>query len=279
MDKFSPAELTANYSAIGAKKASAPAWRMLLLGIPAGFLIGMGSAVANTAAHAIDNVSAARIICGLLFPFGLGMVILIGAELFTGNCLIVISALDRKASAAGMLKNWLLVYFGNAIGAMALAAGCVASGQLNYSGGALAAYTIKAAAAKCSLPFASAVIMGVLCNVLVCVGVLCALTARDTAGTIAGAFIPVAFFVICGFEHSIANMFSIPAGLFAAGVPAYSIKAAELGIDASALTWGGFVFKNLLPVTIGNIIGGAAVGALMWACHLRGQPSAPSRKR
>lgn len=266
---FTPAEIAASYADIGAKKAVTPIWKLLLLGILAGLLIGMGSAVTNTAAHAIENVSAARIICGLLFPYGLGIVMLIGAELFTSNCMIPISVMERKATVGGMLKNWLFVYLGNFIGGLLLAMGCVYGGQLNYSNGWLAVYTIKVAVGKCGIGFGPAIIMGVLCNLLVCLGVLCALSAKDTTGKILGAYIPVAFFVICGFEHCVANMYYIPAGLLASAIPEYAAKAAEAGIQTSALTWGNYIMGNLLPVTIGNILGGAGLGLLLWMCYLK----------
>jgi len=269
MNVFTPVEIAANYADIGAKKAASPVWKLLLLGILAGFLIGMGSAVTNTAAHAISSVSAARIICGLLFPFGLGMVMLLGAELFTGNCMIPISVLEHKATVGGMLKNWICVYLGNFDGGILLAAGCAYFGQLNYSDGGLAVYTIKVAAAKCSITFPNAVVMGIFCNLLVCIGVLCAISAKDTAGKILGAYIPVAFFVICGFEHCVANMYYVPAGLFAMNVPKYAQFAAEAGIDVSMLNWGNFFVRNLLPVTIGNILGGVAIGLTMWVSNLR----------
>ena len=221
----------------------------------------------NTAAHTIANVSAARIICGFLFPFGLIMVILTGAELFTGNCLISISVLERKASPGGMLRSWGLVYLGNFGGALALAAACVFCGQLDYSGGALAVYTVKTAAAKCALPFGNAVVLGVLCNILVCAGVMCSLCAKDVSGRAVGAFVPVCVFVLCGFEHCVANMYYVPAGIFALSVPRYARLTLEAGVDVSALTWGSFLLHNLLPVTLGNILGGAGLGALLWACH------------
>ncbi len=182
---LSPSEITGRYSQIGAEKASQPAWKMLLLGISAGFLIGMGAAVANTASHSITNVSAARIISGLLFPFGLAIVMLLGAELFTGDCMIVISVLEKRTSIVRLLKNWMVVYIGNFIGASALAAGCAFFGQLDYSDDGLAAYTIKVAATKCALPFDNAFVLGILCNLLVCMGVLCAISAKDTGGKIA----------------------------------------------------------------------------------------------
>jgi formate/nitrite transporter FocA (FNT family) len=138
----------------------------------------------------------------------------------------------------------------------------------------LAAYTIKVAAAKCSLGFGDAAALGIFCNLLVCLGVFMALSAKDAAGRAIGAYAPVTFFVICGFEHCVANMYYIPAGLLAAGVPEYLAKATELGVHAESLTWGNFLFSNLLPVTVGNIIGGVTLGALMYICNMRGK-SAP----
>lgn len=269
MNSLNPTEITQSYAEAGKKKAERPVGRMLLLAILAGLLIAFGGAVTNTAAHSIGNVSAARIICGLLFPFGLSMVMLLGAELFTGNCMIPISVLEKKTTVGKMLRNWCVVYLGNFAGALLLAVGCAFSGQMDYSAGGLAVYTIKVAAGKCAFSFPSGIVMGFFCNVLVCAGVLCAMSAKDTTGRILGAYIPVAFFVICGFEHCIANMYYVPAGLFAMQVPKYAQLAVEAGIDTSMLTWGNFALHNLLPVTIGNILGGASLGVTMWACHLR----------
>lgn len=267
MGIFSAAEIMENYTELGKKKAESPWWKLFFLGIVAGLLIGFGGVVSNTAGHALDNASVARIAGGLLFPFGLGIVMLTGAELFTGNCMICTSVLAKKATVAGLLKNWLFVYLGNLIGSLLLALGCAVSGQFALSGGALAVYTIKVAVNKCSLEFGPAVILGFFCNVLVCLGVLCSLSAKDTAGRILGAYIPVAFFVISGFEHSIANMYYIAAGLFAMTNPAYAALAVEAGLETANLTWGNFFTANLLPVTIGNIIGGAGVAVLLWFCH------------
>lgn len=264
---FSPAEFVDNYANIGAGKAKAPAVKLLLLGFLAGLYIALGGAVTNTAAHAVANVSAARIICGLLFPFGLIMVILTGAELFTGNCLIPISVLEKKATVGGMVRNLVLVYLGNFAGALALAAACAFCGQLDYSAGGLAVFTVKLAAAKCALPFGSALVLGILCNVLVCAGVVCSLCAKDVAGRAVGAFVPVAVFVICGFEHCVANMYYIPAGLFAMSVPKYAALVQAAGLDVSALTWGNFLVGNLLPVTLGNIIGGMGLAVILWTAH------------
>ena len=247
MNLFTPKDCAANYAAAGRANTQIPL-------------------VTNTAAHTIGNVGIARMVCGLLFPFGLAMVVLTGAELFTGNTLITISVLDGQATMMGMLRNWAVVYLGNAAGA-----GCAYGGQFNYSGGQLAVFTMKLAAGKCALPVGNAVILGILCNVLVTAGVLLSLSAKDLTGRVVGAYLPVAFFVICGFEHCIANLFYIPAGLFAQAVPAYAALAADVGLDLSALTWGNFLLRNLLPVTVGNIFGGAAMGGLYWYCHRRGE--------
>lgn len=265
---FSPPELTENYSKSGVYKTRLSVGRMLMLGILAGILIGLGGAVTNTASHSLSNVSVQRIVSGLLFPFGLGMVVIVGAELFTGNCLIAISILEKKATIPAMLRNWFWVYGGNFIGALLLAYGCANFGQFNYSQGDLAVYTIKVAAAKCALPFGNALVLGFLCNLLVCLGVLMGLSAKDTAGKLIGCYFPVAYFVLCGFEHCIANMYYIPAGIFAMQIPTYAEKALEAGIQVAALNWKNFFFVNLLPVTIGNILGGVAVGGIMWAGHL-----------
>ena len=264
LNMFTPAEIVQNYSLAGKAKAESPAGRLLLSAVMAGFFVACGAAVTNTAAHSITNVSAARIICGLLFPFGLGMIILLGAELFTGNCLITISVLNRETSVWKMLRNWFFVYLGNGIGAVALAAGCVFFGQLDYSDGGLALYTIRVAVSKCAISFPQGIVMGIFCNILVCAGVLCALSAKDTIGRIAGAYIPVAFFVICGFEHSIANMYYIPAGLFAMRSHEYAHLAAAAGVNTEVLTWANFFVRNLIPVTLGNIFGGVIFAFAMW---------------
>ena len=269
MDSFSPAEIAARYADAGAAKAKRSTSHLIVLGILAGALIALGSAATNTAAYGIKEVCIARTICGLLFPFGLGMVVIMGAELFTGNCLITISLLDRRCTLGQMLRSWVIVYFANFVGALLVAASCAWFGQLNYSNGALAVYTIKLAATKCAIPFQNGVVLGFLCNFLVSLGVLMAMSAKDTTGRILGAFLPVSYFVLCGFEHCVANMYYISAGLMAMKVPAYAQLAVEAGLDLSSLTLSGFLITNLIPVTIGNILGGGALGWLMWFCHLK----------
>lgn len=261
------AEFIEKYYQIGQSKASGKFTRTFLLGVLAGLLIGLGGAVTNMATHTVVSVSVAKIISGCLFPFGLIMVIGTGAELFTGNCLLSIPLAEKKITWTGLLKNWSVSYLGNFVGAVLLAALLCISGQFNTSKGALAVSTMKIAAAKCNLNFGSAIILGIFCNILVCLAVMMALSAKDPVGKAVGSYVPVCFFVICGFEHCVANMFYVPAGIFAKGVSKYASLATEAGIDISSLTWGNFLVHNLLPVTIGNIIGGVLFGLLMWYAY------------
>lgn len=241
---------------------------LLVLGILAGVLISSAGAASGAAVYGITDTWTARTVSALLFPFGLCMVITAGAELFTGNCLITAPLLDGRCTAAGMLRNWVLVYAGNFAGALLSAAGCLLSGFMNCGDGALGAWFIRSAAAKCSLPFGTAFVSGFLCNVLVTLGVLMSFSGRDGISRMAGAWMPVCFFVLCGFEHSVAGMFTVSAGLMAASVPRF---AALAGTDLSALTVPGFLFRYLLPVTLGNTAGGAAVGWTVWFAFLRGR--------
>ena len=269
MTYLSPKEFLERYAASGAIKTRRSAGSLLALSVLAGVLIALGSAATNTAVHGMESVGLARAVCGLLFPFGLCMVIVTGAELFTGNSLLVVSLLEKKCTLSGLLRNWGIVYLGNFLGAVLTAAGCVYFGQLNYSGGGLAVYTIRLAANKCGLSFLNGFGLGIFCNVLVCLGVLMALSAQDGAGRLMGAFIPVCYFVLCGFEHCVANMYYISAGLLAVRNPQYLHLAQEAGIDLSRLTVGNFLLGNLLPVTLGNVLGGVGLGVLLWYAHLK----------
>ena len=175
-----------------------------------------------------------------------------------------------------LLRNWALSYLGNILGAGLVAALCVFCGQLDYSAGALAVYTIRVGAAKCAMSFGNAFGLGILCNFLVCLGVLAANSAKDTAGRLLGAYLPVCFFVLCGFEHCIANLYYIGAALMAATVPEYAALAVEAGVDLSSLTLAGAA-ANLIPVTLGNLAGGLGVGLLLWYCHTQAEKKTAAR--
>ena len=162
MNLFAPAEIAANYAEAGVKKSSLPVSKMLLLGVLAGMLIAFPSCVTNMVSYGLDNNSTIRAISGLLFAFGLGMVILIGAELFTGNTLIFISVLEKKVRVTAMLKDWLFVYIGNFIGSLLVAVLCAKFGWLSASGNALAVYAMKVALGKMTMPFQNAFFMGFL---------------------------------------------------------------------------------------------------------------------
>ena len=270
MNLFTAAEATANYSNAGAAKTKLSIAKMLLLGILAGFLIGFPSCVTNMATYALDNNSTIRMVSGLLFAFGLGMVVITGAELFTGNTLITISVLDKKATLAAMLRNWVFVYIGNFIGSMALSFICAQFGWLSAGSNALASFSMKLAVGKMTMPFQNAFFMGVLCNILVTIGVLLSLSGKDGISRFIGAWAPVMFFVTCGFNHSIADMTYCMLGLFAKNVPAYVEAAQSAGVALENLTWGNYFVGNLIPVTLGNLVGGVCVGALFWFAYLKG---------
>ena len=266
MNSFSPAEIVANYSSAGKKKAEGATTKLILMAILAGMIIGFGGAVSNTAVHAIDNVSLAKVISGLIFPFGLGIIMLMGMELFTGNVMLSITVLNKQTKLKNMFRNWLIVYFGNFAGAASIALGTAFFGQMNYSNGGLALYTMQLGIDKLSMPFQNAFISGILCNLLVCSAVLCFYAAKDTAGQIMGAYLAVAFFVIAGFEHCVANMYYGSSAIFAS--MKYADLALSSGLDTSVLTWSNLLLKNLVPVTLGNITGGSIIALFMWRAHM-----------
>lgn len=267
MPIHSPKEITDNYLASAVNKAIMPTWKLLVLSFFAGLLIALGAIASSTAAQGIADTGTARLISGAIFPVGLMMVVLLGTELFTGNALMVSAVMDGKITWLQLLRNWILVYIGNFIGAIMMAALMAFFGQLDIGGGTLAVYTAKVAAAKCSLPWLNAFVLGIFCNLLVCVAVYLGNAAHEVAGRILGIFFPIMAFVVAGFEHCVANMYYIPAGIFAWLNPAYSDAIAAAGINTAALNFGDFFIANLIPVTLGNIVGGVCVGVIMYVSH------------
>ena len=266
---FAPNEIAQNVIGIGKKKASLSACKMFLLGIMAGMFIAMAAVGANTASCLIENPGIAKLVSGATFPVGLIMVLIAGSELFTGNSLIIVSVLAGEVKISQMLKNWLFVYLGNMVGSMLVAGICCAAGQYDLFAGVLAVTTIKTAAAKCSLDFGKAILLGFMCNIFVCVAVWMSFGAKTVGGKIAAIFMPVMMFVVCGFEHCVANMYYIPAGLFALLNPQYAELSADVS-NVANLTWGNFFARNLLPVTIGNVLGGVImVGVMYWLIYLK----------
>ncbi len=260
-----PAEVVSANINAAVTKAAAKKLRVFVLGIMAGAFIAMGAQSSSLAVHNISDVGIARTLAGCIFPVGLMMIVFVGGELFTGDCMMSMAFMKGRMNLASLLRTLVIVYLGNFVGALLIAFLTAHSGQYDYSAGALGAYTIKTAVGKTGLNFVHALFSGTLCNILVCAAVLMAAAAKDIAGKVLAIFFPILAFVVSGFEHCVANMYYIPAGIFAAQNPAYVQKAEELyGLNAeklAGLNWGSFVTVNLIPVTIGNIIGGAILVA------------------
>ena len=242
-------------------KIQMPTKRLIGKSIMAGMMIAMGAGISSVAAHTIPDVGLARLAAAVVFPVGLMMVILMGAELFTGDCLVAMSVFDGKQKIRNCAKLLLFVYLGNFVGAALTALFISMSGQWDYSSGMLGAYTIKVAIGKVNISFAQGIISGILCNILVCAAVLMAMCAKDITGTLLASFFVIMLFVTGGFEHCVANMYYITAGLLAECNPQYVELAKEAyGFSQEylgTLNVENYFVKNLLPVTIGNIIGGA----------------------
>lgn len=253
-------------------KVTMPLGRMILLGIMAGAFIALGGATSNTAVHNITNIGLARILAGCIFPVGLMMIVFVGGELFTGNCLISMVVLDKRITLWQFIRNLAVVYFSNLIGALSVVALLYFSGNLDYTDGLLGAYTIKVMMGKVAITPIKGITSGILCNMLVCVAIFMATSATDIAGKVWAIFFPILAFVVGGFEHCVANMFYIPAGLLAAqnseyvqwAVEAYGMSAEE--IQAVNI---GNVLQNMIPVTIGNVIGGVSVGLVCYVIYVR----------
>jgi len=226
-------------SQLGVKKANSRVWQLLLLGILAGLYIGFGGHLfLVTVASGMGKVAG-----GVMFSVGLVLVVVAGAELFTGNIVILIGVLSSVISKTDMLKNWVAVYIGNFIGSFVFACLMYESGLLGKAGSLndVGALAVKVAEAKLAIPFGEAVIRGVFCNILVILAIIMAVMAKDIVSKIFCIILPIACFVACGFEHCVANMYLIPIGLLAKGASVYEAY---------------LIYPNLVPVTLGNIIGG-----------------------
>lgn len=246
------------YSEAGVNKASMPIIKMFVLAFMAGMFISFAGVASSVASSTIDSPSVAKMVSALVFPAGLAMVVLNGSELFTGNNLMMISVLDKRISISGMLKNWVVVYIGNFAGSIFVTGLFTLGHEYSLFNNAVAKSVITTAVNKCNLSMTDAFIKAIFCNILVCVAVIMAMTAENAAGKIAALFLPIMVFVICGFEHSVANMSYISGGLF------INAEYGSLGLNTTGLTWYNFLVSNLVPVTLGNITGGLFTGVLYW---------------
>jgi len=252
IDDLSPAEVATKAVAVGIKKSNLDFWTMFFLALFGGAFIGLGAILATTVGSNGSEFpyGVNALLKGLIFTVGLILVIVAGAELFTGNNLIFMAVLNKKVTYGKMLRNWGIVYFGNLVGAIILAAVMFLSKQYTFGSGAIGKTALTIANSKSGLEFWSALGLGIMCNLLVCLAVWMAFSARTTAGKILAIIPPIASFVAAGFEHSVANMYFIPIGLFIKWFdPTFFGKAGEF----SNLTLGNFFLKReitalLLPL-------------------------------
>jgi formate/nitrite transporter len=274
LDPILPAAMAARAEESGVKRAATDHVTLFVLSVLAGGFISLGAVFATTVGAGAAELpyGVGRLLMGLVFSLGLILVVVGGAELFTGNNMIVMAWAGRKVRTRALLMNWLIAFLGNSFGAVATAALMFLTTQYTFGGGAVGLVALNTASAKASLAFVPALALGIMCNALVCLAVWMCYGARTTVDRVVTIVPPISGFVAAGFEHSIANVYFIPMGLFIKAGAAESFWAAigKTAADFPALTWSNFLFANLLPVTIGNIIGGSVmVAAVYWFVYLR----------
>lgn len=274
LDAMIPQEIARKAESAGVVKANLPFWPMISLAVLAGAFISMGAVFATVLATGSQQLpyGVGRLLIGFVFSLGLILVVGAGAELFTGNNLIVMAWASGKVTTAQLLRNWGIVYLGNFIGAVATALLLFVSEQYRFANGAVGLTALNIAHHKVQLSFVSAVALGIACNALVCLAVWLCMGARSMTDKIVAILFPISAFVAAGFEHSIANLYFVPLGLLIKRfAPPDFWQAINLSADNyPLLTWSNFFVNNLLPVTLGNIIGGAGlVGLIYWLIYLR----------
>lgn len=243
---YSPVEIAERYPDIAKGKARKPLGALIALSILGGAFVALASVAAHMICTLMVDQKVAKIIGALLFPTGLGMILVAGGELFTGNCMLPIAVYRKDITVGQMLKNWAVVYFGNFAGAILIAFLAVTARR---SDAAFLEVTIYAAEAKVVLSWTEAFVRGILCNILVCAAVWMSYSMDRPSGKIITMYFPVAMFVICGTEHCVANMFYFTAALFAGGSP--------------LLNWSDIIVRNMIPVTLGNIVGGGLIYSVL----------------
>jgi formate/nitrite transporter len=277
-DAFPPPKMASRMEEAGVNKAKLNASTMFVLAILAGAFIGGGATFCTVVTTGLSAAGMGygmiKLLGGLSFCLGLIAVVVAGAELFTGNNLIIMAFASGRITLIQLLRNWGIVYLGNLVGSILAASIMLLTKQYTFAGGGIGANALAIANAKCTLGFVQAIALGIMCNALVCLAVWLCASARSTTDKILSVIFPVAAFVAAGFEHSIANMYFIPMGLlikqFADG--GFWQAIGKTAADFGQLTWGAFFLRNLLPVTIGNIIGGAGfVGLVYWFVYLKPQ--------
>ena len=271
LDALPPAAVAQKAESVGAVKARLPTLDLFVLGVLAGAFIALGAAFATTVGSGAAGMpyGVGRLLVGLAFTLGLVLVVVAGAELFTGNNLIVMAWASRRVSTLGLLRNWGIVYLGNFAGAFGTAVLVYLARQYTFGGGSVGATALTIGVTKTSLGFGQAIVLGALCNALVCLAVWLTYGARTTTDKILAVIPPIAAFVAMGFEHSVANMYFVPFALLVKSDGSFVSSTPGLP-ELGHLTWSHFLVDNLLPVTAGNVIGGGLmVGAVYWFVYLR----------
>jgi len=270
VDAYTPKEIAARIENSGITKSTGDPLRVFALAVLAGAFIALGAVFFTIVTYDSSGVAPGlmRLIGGLAFCLGLILVVVAGAELFTGNNLIVMAYVDGKVTLKQLMHNWVIVYFGNFIGALGVVSLIYFSGHWNIDNGAVGAKVIAIANAKVNLTWMEAFTRGILCNILVCLAVWLCFAGRTVVDKVLAILFPITAFVAMGFEHSIANMYFISAGLLAKQQPEFSSLMNTMNVDN--LTIINFLYNNLLPVTLGNIVGGSVFVALFyWFIYLR----------
>ncbi len=271
-----PPDMAVRAEQSGVRRAAMDHLTVLVLSVMAGAFISFGAVFATTVSAGTSALpyGVARLLTGVVFSVGLILVVVGGAELFTGNNLIVMAWASGKVKTRNLLLNWLVAFVGNCVGAVATAGLMFYSTQYTFGAGAVGLAALTTANSKAALAFVPALTLGILCNALVCLAVWMCFSARTTVDRVVTIVPPIAAFVAAGFEHSIANVYFIPMGLFikAGAGDTFWNSIGKTAADFPALTWSNFLFGNLIPVTVGNIIGGSVlVGAVYWFVYLRKQ--------
>ena len=269
---MSPGEIAQTVVEIGKRKSELHILQMVLLGILAGVYIGFGAELSTMVTHDLPKYLGAgftKFIGGSVFTVGLMLVVIGGAELFTGNCLIFTGVLAGNVPIKNMLRNWLIIYFSNFVGSILLVIIMYESGLWKVGNLGVGVSALTTAVQKVTLPFWEAFFRGIGCNWLVCLAIWLSIAGKDSISKIFGIYFPIMAFVASGFEHSVANMYFIPMGLFLKG-NADLVNIAGLTQTVDSLTWSSFLINNLIPVTLGNIVGGALfVGGIYYLVYLR----------
>lgn len=269
VDAYTPKEIAQRIEQVSISKSTLDPFRVFALSLLAGAFIAFAAVFYTVVIHDSTLSSGiTRLLGGLVFCLGLVLVIVAGAELFTGNNLLVMACVDKKITLKQLLLNWSIVFFGNLVGSLGIVFLIYLSEQWLINDGALGAKVVMIANSKVNLSFMAAFARGILCNALVCMAVWMCFACHSVTDKILAILFPITGFVAMGFEHSVANMYFIPAGILAQMNPDI-MRSVSANVDLSNLNIMGFMY-NMLPVTLGNIVGGSVfVGAVYWFIYLR----------